>query len=186
MAFATLSMRDRRALQRGALIIGAAVLYAVGVRPSRERRAQLLEQLDVERAVLVRERVVANGRPASPAAASNDSALRLFRGADAVIASAALVEYLASEAERHEVWVQQAVTASPATAERMDLEVTVRAESDIGGLLRWLGALERGPMLTRVHALDVRATTDGGDGGTSPLAISAVIRSLAEPQGVTR
>jgi hypothetical protein len=185
MPFAALSVRDRRALQQGAVILVAALVYVLGVRPSRERRAQLLERLDAERAVLARERAVVNGRGTSDTAKSVAGGPKLFTGGDAVIASASLVDYLASEAERHEVWLQQAVTTPPksANAALVDLEVKVRAEGDLRGLLGWLSALERGPMLSQVQSLDVRGAQVDEESGTSPLAISATVRSLAVRPG---
>lgn len=187
MPFAALSVRDRRALQRGAIVLAAALVYALGVRPSRERRAQLLERLDAERAVLARERVVVGARGMSDTTTSAAGVPKLFAGGDAVIASASLVEYLASEAEQHEVWMQQTVTTPPKSANGalVDLEVKVRAESDMRGLLRWLAALERGPMLSQVQSLDVRPSPADDESGTSPLSIAATIRSMATRTGGT-
>lgn len=188
MPFAALSVRDRRALQRGAIVLVAALVYALGVRPSRERRAQLLEQLEAERAVLSRERAVIGARGPSDTAKSVAGMPKLFTGVDATIASASLVDYLAGEAERHEVWLQQAVTTPPKSANGalVDLEVKVRAESDMRGLLRWLAALERGPMLSHVQSLDVRSGQVDEENGMSPLAISATIRSMATRAGGAR
>jgi type II secretory pathway component PulM len=184
MARIALSTRDRRALLRGGLIVIAALVYSMGVRPSRVRRAQLLEQLEAERAVLARERAVVDGRRAAGSVPTDSATPTLFRGTDAVVASAELVEYLAGAAEQHDVWLQQAVTTPPSAtaADIVNLEVTVRAESDLRGLLRWLTALERGSMRAHVQSLDVRASADSEDNGTSPLAISATVRSAAERQ----
>ncbi len=179
MAF-MLSARDKRALQRGAFVVLMALAYVVGIRPSRARRALLLEQLEAERAVLVRERAAA-ARTAGAGAPPSDTVMpRRFAGADQVIASALLAEYLGGAAEQHDVWVQQSTTRAPGkTADAATtLEVTLRAEGDLSGLLGMLHALERGPMLAQVVALDVRPAGDD-DTGTAPLAISATVRSVA-------
>lgn len=186
MAF-TLSARDKRALQRGALVVLVALAYVVGIRPSRARRALLHEQLEAERAVLVRERAAAARTAGAGAPPSDTVAARLFAGADPVIASASLAEYLAGEAEQHDVWVQQSTTRAPGTTAdaATPLEVTLRAEGDLSGLLRLLNALERGPMLAQVVALDVRPAGDDGT-GTAPLAITATVRSVATRAGASR
>lgn len=184
MPFTALSARDLRALQWGGLVVLAALAYTVGVRPSRERRARLLEQLDAERAVLARERAVVDQRAALKSTPDRADSRQLFRGADAVVASSSLVEYVATAAETHDVWLQQAVTTPPKSAAGayLDLQVTVRAESDVRGLLRWLAALERGAMVTQVQSLDVRSVPSEAEDDTSPVTISATVRSVAERQ----
>ncbi len=191
MPMIALSARDRRALWRGALVVLAALVYTVGVRPSRDRRAQLLQQLEAERAVLARERIIA--AEAAEVAASGTATpvadgRAFFKGADAVIASSSLVEHLASAADSHDVWLQQAVTNPPTSTgdSLLELQVSVRAESDMRGLLRWLAALERGSMLTQVQTLDVRSMRVDEEDGTAPLAIAATVRSVAERSGGTR
>ncbi len=185
MAFA-LSARDLRALQRGAAIVVIALAYVLGIRPSRERRAQLLEQLEAERAVLAREHALVNQAPA--AATATAPAVQLFDATDPVVASASLAEYIASEAEQHNVWVQQSVTMAPSAKApgANALEVTVRAESDLTGLLRLLRALEQGRVLAQVTALDVRAAGESEEMGMVPLSISATVRSMAAPAGASR
>lgn len=179
------SDRDRKALLRGGLVVVAALLYTFGIKPSRERRALLLEQVEAERALLARELPLAAKAAAQSPMSGATTTSQLFTGSDAVIASSALATYIAAEAEQHDVWLQQATTMSPARnrTRPASVEVSLRAESDLQGLLRLLSALEGGRMLVQVHTLDVRAGANDLDDGTAPLAISAVVRSAALPGG---
>ena len=185
----TLAPRDRRALRMGALIVGVALAWSFVARPSMTRRAELADLLDAERARLARELAV--GRDAATStrrAPGNDSLVhaldaRLFTGADGVIATAQLVDYLGDTARRSEVWMQVASTrpATEGAAGLRTLEVELRAESDIEGLLRFLDAIEQGPRHVRVVSLDVRASGAPAEDGTTPLSIVATVQGHAGP-----
>lgn len=182
-----LDPRDRRALRTGALVVGVALAWTFVARPSMARRADLADLLDAERARLARELAVGRDAPTSaPRSPDNDSLeraldARLFTGADGVIATAQLVDYLGDAARRHEVWMQVASTrpATEGSAGLRTLEVELRAESDIEGLLRFLDAIEQGPRHVRVVSLDVRAPGAPAEDGTTPLSIVATVQGHA-------
>lgn len=193
-----LDPRDRHALRTGALVVGVALAWTFVARPSMTRRAELADLLDAERARFARELSVGRDTATfAPRFPSNDSLgndslertlnARLFTGADDVIATAQLVDYLGEAARRYEVWMQVANTrpATEGSAGLRTLEVELRAESDIEGLLRFLNAIEQGPRHVRVVSLDVRAPGAPAEDGTTPLSIVATVQGHAGPARAT-
>lgn len=185
----TLGARDRRALRLGAIIIGAAALWAGIIRPSIERRAQLADLLEAERALLSRElamvqRPITAGRAPGRDSLARARGARFFAGDDDVIVTAQLVDYLGETARPREIWLQSAATrpARTETAGVRQLEVELRAEGDIAGVLRFLDAIEHGERTIRITDLDLRGEAMPADDGTNPLVLAATVRGFAPPR----
>lgn len=187
---AAMSPGDRRALLLGAAIIVPSLFFVFGVKPYWAARANVQQQLSVERDAFSRERAaVANARRNPLMQHIADSAMqamapRLFAGRDDVMASAEVASYLGEVARGNHVWLQDASTR-PATA--LDggvraLHVEIRGESDLRGILAFVKALEMGDKFVRVQRLDISAQPGRPDQpGTETLAVSASIVGYAIP-----
>jgi hypothetical protein len=132
------------------------------------------EQLQVQRGLLSRELelIAAAGRyPAELTRAEHalrTVAPRLFTGPDDVSATAALAYYVTDQARKARVVVQQVEThnAEPVTDGVTRLDMTMRAEGDVEGIVTLLRRLETGPKLVRVEQITVE------QGGSQPLGVS--------------
>jgi hypothetical protein len=190
VTLSTMGPRDRRALLLGLIVLAPPLLYLWGVRPYRTALDDARQQLAVERETLVRERAaIAAARKNPQLQHLADSAMRatsprLFEGRDDVMASAELASYLGEVARARHVWLQDAATRpaelSPSGVRTLNVEI--RAESDLQGVLSLLQALETGSKLVRVERLDLSHQPNRAEeGGAETLALSATISGFAIP-----
>jgi hypothetical protein len=183
-----LTDRDRRALRLGALVLLPALLWVWGVQPYRTALGDARAQLLAQRLELARERALLDdgGRGrlllAAVDSASRAAEPRTFAARDDMLASAELAGYLSRTARASRVWLREADTR-PAAALPSGvrvLQVEIRAESDLEGILSFLQALERGERLVRVERLAV-TRPDGGDeedDGAQALRLTATVQGF--------
>ena len=171
----SLSARDRRALLLGGGIVAAAGVFAAlrsGGEPGGVREA-----IRTERAALARERglVLQAGAFASALTAErermNELSPRLFRGEDALAAASAVEAYVLDAAERSRVAVRQSESRDAGGAGEgiAALQVDLRGESDLRGVLSLVRALDSGARLVRVERLSIERTAAGAPGGPERL-----------------
>ena len=190
----SISARDRRAILVGALIVLPALFFVWGVRPFLSSLDDARDLLAAERGALARERAAVLAAERNPELQRLADSLvravspRLFAGQDDVIATAELVSHLGVIAEQSDVWLQTASTrpALIGASGVRTLQVELRAESDLRGVLAFLQALERGAKLVRVERLDVSvAPGTFTDDGVEPVSVSATVVGYALPAGTT-
>jgi hypothetical protein len=181
--------RDRRAIILGGVIV-VPLLFAGVIRPYRTALAEAREELASERSLLADEQALLAASERYPLAyRAADSALlrttpRLFSEADDILATSQLASYIASNALSSHALLQEAV---PQPTRRLPegirmLEVEIRAESDLEGLLRFLDALERGPKMVVVDNVSISREERTQDRGRPPmpvLILNATIRGFA-------
>jgi hypothetical protein len=167
---ASMSARDRRALLLGGGIVAAAGLFAAlrgGGEPGGVRAA-----IRTERAALARERglVLQAGAFASALTAErermNELSPRLVRGEDARAAASAVETYVLDAAERSRVAVRQSESRDAGGAGEgiTALQVDLRGESDLRGVLSLVRALDSGARLVRVERLSIERAATGAPG----------------------
>jgi hypothetical protein len=158
--------RDRRALILGGAIVVPVLLTTWGMRPLVGRFQSLRAEVARERDLMIRERDLLAAVPALDSAAAaleqhlDGASDRLFPGSDPLAASAGLSTYLSELAGRHRVLVLQGETRPPVAAagDLVAVEVGLRAQSDLEGVLALLTALERGARLVEVTRLAIERT----------------------------
>jgi hypothetical protein len=166
----SMSARDRRALVIGGGIVAAAVAFAAlrgGGEPGGVRHA-----IRTEREALARERglVLQAGAFAHALTAErerlNELSPRLFRGEDALAAASAVEAYVLDAAERSRVAVRQSESRDAGGAGEgiTALQVDLRGESDLRGVLSLVRALDSGARLVRVERLAIERTAAGAPG----------------------
>jgi hypothetical protein len=171
--------RDRTALRRGAMLLLPALAYVWAAKPFLRDLAGTNERLASERALLSQELQllsVANRYPR--ALAESERALaewapKLFDGPDEMSASANVAYYVSDEARQARVVVRQMETqkAEAAGDGLTAFPVTLRAESDLEGVMTLLRAVETGGKLVRVEELSIeRAATAYGMPGAMAMA----------------
>ena len=202
MSFVTASARDRRALLLGALIVAPVLAGNFVVRPCVSLLIDRRAALESDRALLGRE--IRAARELSRAAeisrlgtvALITALPRLFDGSNAVTASAELGRYVSSRATANGLVVEQVETQTrldsargPGAAESLgmpaersetprDLRVGIRVKGRITAIYSFLRALENGPKLVRVEAIQIaRASAEDTSDGT--LVLTATIAGLA-------
>jgi len=188
-----MSVRDRRAVMIGAIVLLPGFLYIWAVRPYADALSDARDRLATERATLARERAAVAATQQNPRLQyAADSAMRvtrprLFAGKDDVMASAELASYVGEVARKTRVWLQSASTrpAAPTADGVRTLRVEIRAESDLLGTLMFLQALERGDKLVRVDRVDISHSSPAGDEDTEALSIAATISGFAVNDTVT-
>ena len=184
----SMTTRDRRALLLGGGIVIASLLF-VAVRRGGEPGG-VKEAIRTERAALARERglVLQAGAFASALTAErerlNELSPRLFRGEDALAAASAVETYVLDAAERSRVAVRQSESrdAGPAGEGLTSLQVDLRGESDLRGVLSLVRALDSGARLVRVERLSIERTATGAPG--DPEKLDFVLTAFGYAQGV--
>lgn len=180
--------RERRMVRFMIILAIPSVLFAA-YQPLRAKLTDAQDQLELERGALVREQAAIAASKRNPelqhvADSLMQNALpRLFSGKDDVMASAELVWYLDEVAGNHHVLLNENATrtASKPKGGVRTLNVDVRGESDLHGLLEFLQALERGPKLTRVTRLDIsKPSRDADDIETVTFAATVTGYALAD------
>lgn len=193
MKWSTLSVRDRRAVVIGAIVLLPGLLFIWGVRPYSDALTGARDRLATERATLARERAAVATAEENPRLQHiADSAMRamrprLFEGKDDVMASAELASYVGDAARKARVWLQTAATrpGAPTADGVRTLRVEIRAESDLLGTLMFLQALERGDKLVRVDRLDISHSPRTSDEDAETLSIAATISGFAVNDSLT-
>jgi hypothetical protein len=193
MKWSTMSVRDRRAVMLGVVVLLPGLLFIWAVRPYRDALTDTRDRLATEQAALARERAAIAAAQQNPRLQQvADSAMRamrprLFEGKDDVMASAELASYVGDVARKARVWLQTAGTrpATPVVDGVRTLRVEIRAESDLLGTLMFLQALERGDKLIRIDRLDISRSSRGDDKDAEALSIAATISGFAVNDSVT-
>jgi hypothetical protein len=166
----SMSPRDRRALMIGGGIVIASVLFVAarrGGEPGGVRHA-----IQAERTALARERglVLQAGAFAHALTTErerlNELSPRLFRGEDALAAASAVEAYVLDAAERSRVAVRQSESRDGGGAGEgiTALQVDLRGESDLRGVLSLVRALDSGVRLVRVERLSIERVATGAPG----------------------
>ena len=172
MKFAAMNTRDRRALMLGAVVAIPGLAIPLVVKPYVNAVSSVREQTDDERDRLAREqRSIADLRtlPTERKQASDklgQEVNRLFQAADPLVASGELAQYVATTAQSDGLRLQQSETRPTRVlgAGVEALQVEVRAQGDLDGILHFLQHLETGDKLIRVGTVSI-------DGGQQPLQI---------------
>ena len=193
-----LGTRDKRALRIGGWIVLPVLFATLVVRPLGSAWLDRRAALDQERALLARElRLVADAPRDlellhAERRALDASASRLFGGAEAVSASAELARYLAREASRSKLDLEEAETETTldtaanlpngggvATTASTDqaLRVSIRARGDIEGIVGFLRALEQGDRLVRIERITITPPDENPEDGS--LLLTATVSGLA-------
>jgi hypothetical protein len=196
MKLPRLGARDRRALTLGAMVALPVFFYVFAVRPYGAALADARERAASQRDLLTREVALLSQSSRFPLSLRTgekslmDEAPRLFGGADALAASAALSNYVSSRALGAHVFLQGSDTRPPALAGEgvVALGIEVHAAGDLAGIVTFLQSLEDGPKLVRVERIALeRATVVTNVAGSDEevISLSATINgfSLAVPAG---
>jgi len=187
MKWATMSLRDRRAVLLGASVLLTALAFIWGVRPYINAIDDARSELTAQRDALAREQAAVTSAKENPRLRQlADSAMqamrpKLFSGRDDVMASALLASYVGDLAAKARVWLQDANTR-PAVLGKdgvRALQVDIRGQSDLRGTMRFLQALQRGSKLIRVDKLDVSRAAGSSDDPMETLTITATISGFA-------
>ena len=193
-----LGPRDERALRVGAWILAPALLFVLVVRPLTDALVDSHAALATERSLLGRELSLVAEAPRdrqllrAAERALSAAAPRLFGGAEAVSASAELARYVAGQATRSGLAVEQTETetvldsgasaAVPddgsigAVAGTRPLRVSIRAHGEVEAVTAFLHAVENGPRLVRVEQLAISVADTTTD---SSLSLTATLSGLA-------
>jgi type II secretory pathway component PulM len=195
-SWAQLNVRDRRAVLVGGLVLVSALAFRFVVKPYLHTRAQLVQRVAEQEALLHRELALlqsAHAVTSSVAEATRSLERvrpRLLDARDAFGATAVLVGTLGDDARRHGVLIE-AIDSRPPESVGGDLtavQVDVRGRGDLEGLLRWLHAIESGDRLLRVEQLSLAriesgATADSAD--TETLAFALSVRGFTMARAAT-
>lgn len=207
-AFEGLAPRDRRALLAGALVLLPALLYVAAVRPYFAALSDVRARAAVERGLLERELALLAQAPTLPGQverASDEAAraeLRLVRAANVPLAEAELTQYLETVASISRVLLQELRGVEPArgAAEPLPgmrpIQLAVRGESDLEGVVTFLSRVEESPLLLRVTGLSIEPVTERAAGEarggaraapapTGVIQFGLVIEGYAPPESRT-
>lgn len=171
MSLVKLSESEKRTVTRGAIAAGILLFIMFGVKPTYLRYQDTTAQLEFERDALVREQAAIAAAQQNPQlqhvadSLMQTSAPRLFSGRDDVMASAELVSYLDEVAGNNHVLLSEDATRPAAKVKSgvRTLNVDIRGESDLRGVLQFLQAIERGNKLLRVTRLDISKPSRDAD-----------------------
>jgi hypothetical protein len=169
MKLSSLSQRDRRALLLGGVILVPSLLFVFVIKPYMNALANVREQTEQEQDFLNRERELAKRLPTLPQEKTEASqrlrqeAARLFTGEDDLVATGNLADYVAMIADQNGVQLQQSETrnALPVAPGVRALQVEVRADGDVYGILHFMQQLETGDKLVRLGRLSIERGRSG-------------------------
>lgn len=158
-----ISARDARAIRIGAATALPVLLFQFVLRPYSSAITAREDGLRVERALLARELRVLEDRARfdtldrEAARLRTDTEDQLFVSIDEVSASAALTRYVSDHARLAAVLIQQIETqeAQPLADELATIDVLIRGESDLEGILTFLRGIESGRRLLTIPAIRV-------------------------------
>ena len=184
-----MNSRDRRALTLGAIIAVPSLLIPGAVKPYLTTLSSYRQEISDERDRLASEQRLIAGLPALPATRQKslhqlDSEVsRLFQGSTDLAATGDLVQYIGSAAQATGVRLLQTETrpARLVLPDLQALQVAVRAEGDLDGILRFVHQLETGDKLVRVGDLSIeggRGTPSGGRQQSPSVEVLSVSASM--------
>lgn len=188
----SLSTRDGRALRLGAFIAAPLLVLQLVVKPVRQEMSRIRDELSAQRALLARELELAAAGPSAPAQLEraqrllDDMEPLLFDAPDDVSGSAVLANYVSDQARRSEVLIQhlEARASQPLRDDVVALEVAIRAESDLEGVLSLLRRLEYGSRLVTVSSVQIEPQGGGEDGEpVAAVLFTSVIRGYMVLRG---
>ncbi len=190
------SDRDRRALILLASALALFGAYRFVIAPMTQRYGEMREEVASQRDLLAAELgLLANAKGYEPLYGHADStfrslAPRLFTGKDNELATIELGQYVDRIAQSSSVYVAGSDTRPGVTREDglRRLEITVNAESDLEGVLKFLDRLESGLRLVQVTSLDIRPGTSvaGVAQNQSVLQLTATIVGFGVDTAVVR
>jgi tRNA pseudouridine-54 N-methylase len=197
-----LGQRDRRAIRVGTWIVVSAVLAVSVIRPSVTALLENRAAAERERALLVRELQLVADAPHDRAMlgaarrALDESASRLFSGAEQVTASAELARYVGQLALDRGLVVEQIETETQLDSRALDapaadggatvtaegvgqpLRVSLRARGDVVAIVAFLHAVEDGQRLVRVESIAVGGGESDGTADDGLLAFTTTLSGL--------
>jgi len=189
MSRLSISARDARALKVGAIAVLPVLAFQLVVRPYSNAMTGRSDELQAERALLARELRVVQERAlfdtleVEAQRVLAETERQLFVGADEVSASAALTRHISDQARLSPVLIQQIETQSalPLEEQLVSIDVVIRGESDLEGILTFLRSLEFGGKLLTIPAIRVEPVTSGEADPDAPtvLGLSATVRGYA-------
>lgn len=167
----TLSDKDRLALRRGGIAMALMLSWMLGLRPAISSFRDLSDQVEAQRATLVRELAVLSSinSYADAVELSGDQLLevssRLFGGETDGVAAAYLAEYVQSAARSGRALLNRLdPTEAQVAYEGLNaLSVSVHGESDVEGLVTLLYLLEGGEKLVHITDLRIQASRGASD-----------------------
>lgn len=185
-----LSSRDRRALRLGALLVAPVLAWNMAAKPYIAALRSTREDVRVQRDLLARELDLLAAARRYPSALTHaeqslaSAASRMFTGPDDVSATAALAHYVSDQARKARVVVQQVETRNSEQIGHglAGLDMSLRAEGDVEGIVTLLRRLESGSKLVRVEQITVErgpTRADAGSPEAEALSIAATIRGYA-------
>jgi hypothetical protein len=187
MSRLSISARDMRALRVGALAILPVLTFQLVVTPYSSAMSRRKDELRAERALLARELRVLQERAQYDTLGVEAQRLLaeteqlLFIGTDELSVSATLTRHVSDQARLAPVLIQQIEAGSAITlAEQLGaIDVVVRGESDLEGILTFLRGLEFGAKLFTIPAFRVEPVTAGEPDPEEPalLGFSATLRA---------
>lgn len=182
--WAGLSDRDRRAIRWGALLLAPALLWTLAVSPWLDAVQDRRDRLEARRALHRAELDLLASADAYPEAVRTGArrlaraAPRLLEGPGEGVAAAALTQLVEDRARAARVHL---TGTSPRPPTRVDADLTalaleVTGESDLQGILAFLGGLERGNgKLLRAGELRIRSRGAGRSGETEALGFRVLV-----------
>ena len=178
-----MNARDRRALQLGAWIMAPVAAFVLVVQPYVRARRDAVETLATERLSLARELAALRDAPRDArlvdqgTRALAEEGARLFDGADAVAASAALAGYVSDRAAESGLELEDSETRAGADSTTV-AAVEIRGGGDVLAIVGFLRALEEGPRLARIERLTI-GPPPGADEGDGTLVLAATVTGLS-------
>jgi hypothetical protein len=200
-----LAPRDRRAILLGVAVLAPALVYVLGVRPYREALAGVRDRVQAERELLARELALLESASDLPGAilraeeAAGRAEARMLQAPSAVLAEGELTDLLEGSAFRSRVLLEEIRTGELARGEEPPpglsvIRLHLRGESDLQGVLTFLGEIERSHILLRVRGLALepqvaRPESDDETQGsreaepTGVVTFQLILDGFAHPEG---
>jgi hypothetical protein len=168
-----LKARDRRALVLALVVLAPFAGFRFGVAPWLQRVSELRSVLESERDLLSRERGALQETELFPERAGDLGAALgtldpwLLPGPGPMAASGSLTRYVTDLGQGAAILIQEAESrdGEERGGSLQTVSLSIRAQGDLEGLVRFLHALENGPSLVRVDELTLR-TAGVNDGDT--------------------
>ena len=186
MSLSNPSPREWRTIALG-LLVGLPILaYRVVYLPYRAALTEGKEQLESQRDLMSRELAMLAETDKYPVAyRTADSSLRrtiprLFDDPNDELATAQLASYVANQAVTSRVFLHEAITRTSHRSPEgiRTLEVDIKAESDLEGILRFLESLERGPKLIVTERLEITPSERPAERGRPALPILMLVATV--------
>lgn len=159
-----LALRDRRAILLGLGLLLPAAVWVLGVKPYWAALESVRDRVAVEKELLARELALLETAPILPEKIRRAEAEagvfedRLVRAASGVLAEGELTDFLEESAFRSRVLLEEIRGGELGRGEEPPPGLSVvrlhlRGESDLEGVLTFLGEIEKSKLLLRVRGL---------------------------------